>query len=613
MLTCHFLAAVIATSGPSGTYPQRAYRNPLDQLVAFLDAKHGDQWAIWEFRAEGTGYPDEEVHNRIWHFPWPDHHPPPFVLVPRIMASMRNWLHGDDPTPKVDGAANDTAALAGAEGKDGTAKVGRVIVGHCKAGKGRTGSMAVSYLISQEGWAKADALTRFTERRMRPGMGAGVSIPSQLRWIDYVERWAQHGKLYVESAVEVTEAHIYGMRDGVKVAVEGYVDEGRTIKTFHVFRRGERDDVDDDNDEDEASDRAATPGSATASKSTAKSSQPSARDKLDPERPTNTLAGVVTELLAKAGKKKLRSRSKSKERDPPVGAPDTAQTLDQNSAGPLPASSALSKSNTPASHTSETRADVIYRPSTPIIVPTSDINLAIERRSRAGYGWTLVTSVAHVWFNVFFEGNGPEKGPQGAEQSGVFSIDWEAMDGIKGSARKGPRAFDRVSIVWRIVQSPADVSAARKESHIGSLAPAGAAQAGQQPVPQIVEQPSPGEPVADVAPADWKGRDPVKEGEQGVGKVASDLGLRPEATDSADVSKAGSLKSAYGDGDGGKDGAQKRLQVQQADGDESASEEGAEGIHRGLRLPDEKSTDAQDTVEVKAYSNWDVPGDSKDA
>src|ERR1700761_4016780 len=94
---------IIATSGPSGTYPQRAYRNPLDQLVKFLDYKHGEEWKIWEFRAEGTGYPDSEVYGRIHHFPWPDHHPPPFALIPAIMASMRNWLHGEDPGDDDDG------------------------------------------------------------------------------------------------------------------------------------------------------------------------------------------------------------------------------------------------------------------------------------------------------------------------------------------------------------------------------------------------------------------------------------------------------------------------------------------------------------------------------
>ncbi|KAG9802580.1 phosphatases II, partial [Aureobasidium melanogenum] len=188
-------------------------RNPLSQLVAFLDKKHGDNWAIWEFRAEGTGYPDSEVYGRVKHYPWPDHHPPPFALIPLIMASMRNWLK---------------------ESKE------RVAVVHCKAGKGRSGSMSCSYLISEEGWKAEDALRRFTERRMRPGFGAGVSIPSQLRWISYVDRWTQHKKVYVEREIQVMEVHVWGLRDGVKVSIEGFVDEGRVIKNFHTFSKKER-------------------------------------------------------------------------------------------------------------------------------------------------------------------------------------------------------------------------------------------------------------------------------------------------------------------------------------------------------------------------------------
>ena len=110
---------VIVTSGPSSSYPQRAYRNPTDALVRFLDSKHGENWAIWEFRAEGTGYPDSEVYDRIWHYPWPDHHPPPFALMPNIMASMRNWVKDSNKEEN-----------------------GRVIVVHCKAGKGRSGTVA---------------------------------------------------------------------------------------------------------------------------------------------------------------------------------------------------------------------------------------------------------------------------------------------------------------------------------------------------------------------------------------------------------------------------------------------------------------------------------------
>ena len=160
---CYVTPFLIATSGPSGTYPQRAYRNPLDQLVKFLDKTHGEEWCIWEFRAEGTGYPDEEVRGKVRHYPWPDHHPPPFAVVPLVMAGMRNWLL--EGTDEKD--AHHQAHLMGKahEKLDTKHSKNRVIIVHCKAGKGRSGTMASSYLISECGWTKEQALLRFTDRK----------------------------------------------------------------------------------------------------------------------------------------------------------------------------------------------------------------------------------------------------------------------------------------------------------------------------------------------------------------------------------------------------------------------------------------------------------------
>lgn len=393
---------IIATSGPSSTYPQRAYRNPLDALVKFLDSKHGDNWAIWEFRAEGTGYPDSEVYGRVWHYPWPDHHPPPFKLIPLIMGGMRNWL------------------------KDKEARGQRVVVVHCKAGKGRSGTVSVSYLISEEGWTVEDALKRFTERRMRPGFGAGVSIPSQLRWVGYVDRWTKGGNVYVERQVEVLEVHVWGLKDGVKIAVEGFVDDGQAIKTFHTFGKHER-------------------------------------------------------TIVKDGTKERANTSTS------LGDES------QNGAG-------------------RGGGDVMFRPSSRVVLPTNDINIDFERRNKATYGWTMVTSVAHVWFNAFFEGNGPENNGK-SDDSGVFQTEWDKMDGIKGSSKKGIRAFDKLAVVWCALDGHQD------QPHI------------------VINEPKEGEKVPRTRAADWKGADKSNQ------CVKPDLGLRVSSPASAEISRANSIQS----------------------------------------------------------------------
>lgn len=440
---CYVTDHIVATSGPGSSYPQVAYRNPLKSLVKFLDSKHGDNWAIWEFRAEGTGYPDEDVYNRVRHYPWPDHHPPPFNLVPLIMASLRNWLKGTE-----------------AEGKE------RVAVVHCKAGKGRSGTITCSYLISEEGWTPEDAMKRFTERRMRPGFGNGISIPSQLRWVTYVDRWTQGGKVYVERPVEIVELHVWGLRNGVKIGVEGYVDEGKVIKNFHTFHKSERQVVRGD------------------------------------IRKDNGFADVALEIMG---------RKKADQED------DTGKQIREAEEAEHEADKAASDGEI------DHGGDIIFKPSKRIILPTSDVNIDFERRNKSKYGgFTMVTSVAHVWFNCFFEGNGPEnKGVQ--DDAGVFQIDFDAMDGIKGSSRKGTKCFDKMSVIWKIVQMEGEPSV-------------------------VVTEPREGEVVKQARPADWRGGDKQSEDSE------KKLGLR-EATDaSAEVSRANSVcTSQDGDGDSARE------------------------------------------------------------
>ncbi|RVD89744.1 uncharacterized protein DFL_000737 [Arthrobotrys flagrans] len=367
---------IIAMSMPAASGAKLYYRNPLSKVVEFLEKEHAANWAVWEFRAEGTGYDDSAFHNRVFHSPWPDHHPPPFALIPNIMASMRNHL------------------------KQGPEKVAVV---HCKAGKGRTGTVTCSYLISEEGWRKEDALERFTKKRMRPQFGAGVSIPSQLRYVDYVARWvSEFSKIYVERSVEIMEVHIWGLRENVKIAILGYVDEGKTIKNFHSFTKGEKVLVDADEE-------------------------------------------------------------------------NNSQM-------------------------------VIYKPKNRVVLPTNDVCIDLEKRTRAAAGWTFVSALAHCWFNCYFEGSGP------TTTSGVFTQDWEKMDGLKGTLKKGIRIFDKIQIVWKVVED--------LESH-------------------TIGEPGPGEPVTGT----HKAMENRGETEQMDPLSNRDLGLVPIDKDD-DTSSSGGLLSA---------------------------------------------------------------------
>lgn len=461
---CYVTPFIIATSGPRGTYPQRAYRNPLDQFVKFLDDKHGENWCIWEFRAEGTGYPDEEVYGRVRHYPWPDHHPPPFAIVPLVMGGMKKWLNAG-PTP---------VAEAQSGRRDSNPENGKVVVVHCRAGKGRSGTIACAYLIAECGWTAEEALTRFTERRMRPGFGQGVSILSQLRWIGYVDRWAKWGKIYVDRPIEILEVHVWGLREGVRVAVEGYIEEGKVIKTFHTFSRTERIVVEGN-----------APGGSDWTDMVFNmigyNKEIKTLENVSGE--TSNFEGTVERKQDKDG---LRITLPNREESPePLGHIIPG-------AGEEPGGKA-----------------VVFKPSNPIVVRTSDISIDFQRRGKTVYGLTMVTAVAHVWFNAFFEGNGPENSGI-ADDTGVFEIDWDKMDGIKGSIRKGTRALDRLAVIWRVHKPN-----------------------GKVPEENIIHEPTGETPIPQMSPANWRGA-------QGTG---DNLDFRIESLASAIVNRASSSES----------------------------------------------------------------------
>lgn len=320
------------------------------------------------------------------------------------------------------------------------------------------------------------ALQRFTERRMRPGMGyKGVSIPSQLRWLTYVDRWTKYGKMYVERQVEILEVHCWGLRDGVKIQIEGFVEDGKLIKNFHTFTKEEREIV-------------------------------------RGEVKTTGMAQAVHEVMYKNGLSGSSGKANAQQDGKKSDSKDASRSsleVPQNADA-----TAISKGSSKESLLPGT-GDVVFRPSKRVVLPTNDINIDVERRNKAAFDLTMVTAVAHVWFNTFFEGNGAEKNGT-ADESGVFEIDWDAMDGIKGSSRKGTQAFERIAVVWRALN----------------------AEEGRPGV--VITEPKEGEEVKQTGPTDWKGTKGVEPSE------GKDLGLRSSSPDDSevDVSHTDAIKDA---------------------------------------------------------------------
>ncbi|EPQ30962.1 uncharacterized protein PFL1_01151 [Pseudozyma flocculosa PF-1] len=98
------------------------YRNSRSSVRKFLDHRHEDLYRIYNFcpRAE-NGYDADYFYDRVSRYPFPDHHVPPLSMIPLFVADMTEWLESDPDN---------------------------VGVIHCKAGKGRSGTMTCCYLLS---------------------------------------------------------------------------------------------------------------------------------------------------------------------------------------------------------------------------------------------------------------------------------------------------------------------------------------------------------------------------------------------------------------------------------------------------------------------------------
>ena len=112
--------------------------------------------------------------------------------------------------------------------EDGTGRTPVVLV-HCKAGKGRSGTLMASYQVAHQDKSALDAMNLYTSKRMCKGVGEGVSIRSQRRYVGYVEQWSrQMQKRYMERKVRVTKISIWGLKGNIEVSLDGYVPSKNT-------------------------------------------------------------------------------------------------------------------------------------------------------------------------------------------------------------------------------------------------------------------------------------------------------------------------------------------------------------------------------------------------
>ncbi|GIM07182.1 hypothetical protein Vretimale_11266 [Volvox reticuliferus] len=135
------------------------YRNPVDNVVRLLEARHTGVYKVYNLCVE-RGYDPRVFKGRVMRVPMYDGQAPPLHLILEVCRDAVAWLAADS---------------------------AHVVAVHCKAGKGRTGAVVCALLLAMNpelGPASLDqTLALWAKRRTRDGKG--LSIPSQRRFVGY--------------------------------------------------------------------------------------------------------------------------------------------------------------------------------------------------------------------------------------------------------------------------------------------------------------------------------------------------------------------------------------------------------------------------------------------
>ncbi|KAF5351028.1 hypothetical protein D9756_008419 [Leucocoprinus leucothites] len=205
------------------------YRNRREDVKKFLDHRHGENYWIYNFCPLGeNSYDPSEFEGRVSRYPFPDHHAPPLAIMPLVAREVRAWLDGSQE---------------------------RVAVLHCKAGKGRSGTMTCTYLLSLDEkptppklkrshtakeWAKRRAEETMEklpkeqeldtiQTRASPLLRVSSSLPSESDTSNILDPGETGGPPHVTSPGSMSPTHVNSERS--------FTDSLKGVLDLHTARR----------------------------------------------------------------------------------------------------------------------------------------------------------------------------------------------------------------------------------------------------------------------------------------------------------------------------------------------------------------------------------------
>lgn len=129
------------------------FRNPLSSVASMLSQYHGESFMLLNLTEDS--YSHGPFKDQVLDIGWEDHHAPPIHALAKAVVAAALWI---------------------------SLKPGNVVAVHCKAGKGRTGTVIAALLVYAGIFDDPDeAFAYFSYRRAHLFHKGGVTIPSQRR------------------------------------------------------------------------------------------------------------------------------------------------------------------------------------------------------------------------------------------------------------------------------------------------------------------------------------------------------------------------------------------------------------------------------------------------
>lgn len=149
---------LIAMGWPTEDYIEQQFRNPMDQVQKLLKTRHPNRHMVVNLCSERVY--NKKAFEREYHSTrFPDHQVCPLWKVPVVCKTIVDFLQQHP---------ENVAAV------------------HCKAGKGRTGMIMACLLMHVKKAKRASEALAYYDRK-RTYNGKGVTIPSQIRWVNHYE------------------------------------------------------------------------------------------------------------------------------------------------------------------------------------------------------------------------------------------------------------------------------------------------------------------------------------------------------------------------------------------------------------------------------------------